>query len=218
MSEKMERAPDWTALAEAVAAGLGMCLFAFFAHAPMPARAVAVVGLSLAAAVLCRAVLKSPSPLGLFGLWPVPRRTAIFVPIALVLGVAAALGYRYHLAWPLVPRAAGGFALVAAAIGGAEELLYRGFVQGRARRLGPIGAIFLAAGLHTAYKTLLFAGPAVPLGMDLPFIITWTLVGGIVFGQLREVSGGVLAPLAAHVAFDILVYADQAQAPWWVWS
>jgi hypothetical protein len=29
-------------------------------------------------------------------------------------------------------------------------------------------------------------------------------------------SGGVIAPVLAHAMFDLLVYGDAAQAPWWV--
>ena len=54
--------------------------------------------------------------------------------------------------------------------------------------------------------------------INFPFIIAATLVGGLAFGLIRELSGGVLAPLAAHAAFDLIVYAELAEAPWWVWA
>ena len=233
----------WPGLAEAAAAAAGMVLFGLFAHARPPLLVLAVAGLSLAAAGVSRAVLLAPSPLAILGLWPVPRRAAIDTLLGLLLGLAGAAWYRYHLGWPLLPRAARGFVLVAAAIGGAEELLYRGYLQGRLRRsfaavprpagegggegaaaatdapwrLGAIAAVALAAGSHAAYKTALFAFPPEGMAADLPLIAAATVLGGAVFGALREVSGSVLPAVAAHVAFDLAVYAEQARAPWWVW-
>jgi membrane protease YdiL (CAAX protease family) len=221
-----------------------MVLFGLSAHARLPLLVVAVAGLSLAAAGVSRAILLGPAPLALLGLWPAPRRAALYILLGLALGLAGAAWYRYHLGWPLLPRAARGFVLVAAAIGGAEELLYRGYLQGRLRRsfaavpraaaegegggaatavgdspwrLGAIAAVALAAACHAAYKTALFAFPPEGIAADLPLIAAATLLGGAVFGALREVSGSVLPALAAHVAFDLAVYAEQARAPWWVW-
>jgi hypothetical protein len=37
-------------------------------------------------------------------------------------------------------------------------------------------------------------------------------------GLMRHFSGSVLPAVTAHVLFDILVYGDWAQAPWWVWG
>jgi hypothetical protein len=36
--------------------------------------------------------------------------------------------------------------------------------------------------------------------------------------MLREFAGGVLPPVAAHVLFDLVVYGERVEAPWWVWS
>ena len=112
----------------------------------------------------------------------------------------------------------GSFAAVAAAIGVTEELVYRGYVQGRLRALGPLAAAILAAVGHTAYKCALFALPPLAVEIDLPFLALGTLVVGVGFGALRERSRSVLPALAAHACFDVLVYGQGAQAPWWVWS
>jgi len=79
-------------------------------------------------------------------------------------------------------------------------------------------AVMLAAAAHTAYKAALFAFPPEGVVIDLEFLAVWTLIGGVVFGALRELSGSVLPPLAAHVVFDIVVYGGSVQAPWWVWG
>lgn len=75
-----------------------------------------------------------------------------------------------------------------------------------------------AALLHTAYKTSLFALPPAGVETDLVFIAVCTLAGGIVFGALRQLSGSVLAPLSAHILFDLVAYSEFASAPWWVWT
>jgi membrane protease YdiL (CAAX protease family) len=94
-------------------------------------------------------------------------------------------------------------------------LAYRGFVQGQLRRWGPILPCIAAAAAHTAYKCALFAMPA---GSERPAFLSLalgTLIGGTVFGLMRQYLGSIAFPLAAHVAFDVIVYGDLAAAPWW---
>jgi len=216
----------WLDVAEAAVAGAGMVVFALFAHSRSVAFALSPAGLTLTAAALVRGVVRSRSPLILFGLAPVARKTALYAALGAALGLALGVWYRWHIGAPALPEAFRGFALVAALIGSAEEILYRGYVQGRVRRLGAVGAVACAALLHTAYKSALFALPGEAVMVDFPFIVTATLLGGVAFGVLRELSGGstsltagnVLAPLAAHAAFDLVVYAELAAAPWWVWT
>ena len=220
MVTTLDKSPGtgWLDAGEAAVAGAGMILFALFAHSLSAAFALSAAGLTLTAAALVQAVVRSRSPLILFGLAPVARKTALYVPVSALLGLALGLWYRRHIGAPALPEAFKGFALLAALIGSAEEVLYRGYVQGRVRRLGPVGAVACAAILHTAYKSALFALPGEVVTINFPFIVAATFVGGLAFGVLRELSGNVLAPLAAHAAFDLVVYADLAKAPWWVWS
>ena len=208
----------WLDVGEAAVAGAGMVLFALFAHSLSATFAFSAAGLTLTAAALVRAVVRSRSPLILFGLAPVARKTALYAVLGAALGLALGVGYRWHIGATALPEALRGFALVAALIGSAEEVLYRGYVQGRVRRLGPVGAVACAAILHTAYKSALFALPGEAVTINFTFIVAATFVGGLAFGMLRKLSGNVLAPLAAHAAFDLVVYAELAAAPWWVWS
>ncbi|MGB2795905.1 MAG: CPBP family intramembrane glutamic endopeptidase [Phycisphaerae bacterium] len=208
----------WLDAGEAAVAGAGMVVFALFAHSLSATFAFSAAGLTLTAAALVRAVVRSRSPLILFGLAPVARKTALYAALGAALGLGLSVWYRWHIGAPPLPEAFRGFALVAALIGSAEEVLYRGYVQGRVRRLGPVGAVACAALLHTAYKSALFALPGAAATIDLEFIVAATFIGGLVFGALRQLSGNVLAPLAAHAAFDLVVYAELAAAPWWVWS
>ena len=208
----------WLDAGEAAVAGAGMVLFALFAHSLSSPFAFSAAGLTLTAAALVRGVVQPGSPLILFGLAPVARKTVLYAALGAALGLALGVWYRRHIGAPALPEAFRGFALAAALIGSAEEVLYRGYVQGRVRRLGAVGAIACAALLHTAYKSALFALPGEAAMIDLEFIVAATFIGGLVFGALRQLSGNVLAPLAAHAAFDLVVYAELAEAPWWVWS
>jgi len=220
MAATSDKSPGagWLDVGEAAVAGAGMVLFALFAHSLSVPFAFSAAGLTLTAAALVRGVVQPGSPLALFGLTPVTRKVALYVPVSALLGLALGIVYRRHIGAPPLPEAFRGFALVAALIGSAEEVLYRGYVQGRVRRLGPVGAVACAALLHTAYKSALFALPGEAVTINFPFIVAATFVGGLAFGVLRKLSGNVLAPLAAHAAFDLVVYAELAAAPWWVWS
>jgi membrane protease YdiL (CAAX protease family) len=209
---------SWLDVGEAAVAGGGMVLFALFAHSLSVPFAFSAAGLTLTAAALVRGVVRSRSPLILFGLAPVARKTVFYSALGAALGVTLGVLYRWHIGAPPLPEAFKGFALVAAVIGSAEEILYRGYVQGRVGRLGAVGAVACAALLHTAYKSALFALPGEAVTIDFAFIVAAPFVGGLVFGALRQLSGNVLAPLAAHAAFDLIVYAELTKAPWWVWS
>jgi membrane protease YdiL (CAAX protease family) len=134
-------------------------------------------------------------------------------------GVGAGLRHRRGLELPLLP--AGGleiFVAVACLIGVTEELVYRGWLQGRLRALGWPVAVVAAAAPHAAYKSALFAWPPGPAEVDCAVIAGWTFVGGVVSGLLRQFSGSVVPSMVAHAAFDFLVYGAVARAPWWVWG
>ena len=81
----------------------------------------------------------------------------------------------------------------------AEELLFRGAIQGRLRRaFGPAGAIagasLLFGSIHLANFTGSVVGAAVGAG-----IVT---VGGAVFGIVYERTGNLLVPIVAHAAYN----------------
>jgi len=132
------------------------------------------------------------------------NRVAFWAPVALVSGagglVVAALYAR--LAGSAVDGTAGsvgiglvaGLALIAFQVG-CEELFFRGWVQPLlARRLGAPAAIGLAA--------LLFAGFHILGGARSPLTLLNLMLGGLWFGLLAWRSGGVLAPLAAHIGWN----------------
>ena len=91
-------------------------------------------------------------------------------------------------------------------------------MQGHLRPIGRVFSILYAATAHSSYKVLVILSLGLPLQFDFFFLAFWTFVGGLVFGILREVSGHSLPSMAAHAAFDVLMYGGLAAAPVWVWA
>jgi len=150
------------------------------------------------------------------GLRRFPRLASILTAAAIPFGIGLAIAFRHHSGLTIVPATFGLFAIPAALIGATEELLYRGFIQGRVRRMGVPAAIIFAAIMHTIYKAALFF--RAPVAIDVMSLAVWTLVVGIVFGAARARSDSVVPPLVAHACFDLVAYGDLSYSPWWVWS
>lgn len=200
-------------------ASVGMTLFAWCAHQCLPWLAVAAGGLLATAVAIGWLAADDTCLLTVLGLdrWSV--KTAVFTLVGGGIGVGGGLWHRSQLG--LAPQAAAGvaaFVIVACLIGATEELIFRGWLLGKARAFGWPAAVVIAAVAHTAYKTALFVWPAVPVAVDLAGVACWTLAGGVVLGLLRACSGSLLPPLMAHAAFDFVVYRNVVHAPWWVWE
>jgi membrane protease YdiL (CAAX protease family) len=225
-------------LLEALLAAAGMVLFALFVHSGVPWRLVSDLGLAATALAMVLSLrrertLACPERVewgGLLGLVPFGRRAALLGVLGAALGIGLGLLFRWQFGLHWFPGALGPFAPVAAAIGGVEELLYRGYLQGRLNRVNVVLGVIGAAAAHTAYKTALFLLPALSLSngpalslsnapaVDLIALAFWTFLGGLLFGALRQTARNVTPPLAAHAAFDLVVYGELARAPWWVWN
>lgn len=138
-----------------------------------------------------------------------------------IAGISAGLGlaviYRRHLEVSLIPESVHLFFIVAALIGAMEEVVFRGFLQAHVKSInGPFSVLFSALA-HTGYKCCLFLSPVIISDIDVGFLALWTFCAGLFFGTIRHLSNSIMPPLAAHVFFDILVYAEFTNAPWWVW-
>jgi membrane protease YdiL (CAAX protease family) len=180
---------------------------------------LAIGGFAVAATGILWSGYGAARPAELLGLGAYSRRIAILSVAGVVLGLGAGMWHRSALGlspWPGACIEA--FVLVACLIGGTEEIIYRGWIFGRARPLGPAAAVLIAALAHTAYKTALFLLPSEAVSVDLAQIALVTFTGGLVMGLLRAASGSVVPALLAHAAFDFAVYGSLASAPWWVWN
>jgi membrane protease YdiL (CAAX protease family) len=107
--------------------------------------------------------------------------------------------------------------LVAVAIGSTEEALFRGYLQSQVRKFNVVMSVFAATCAHTAYKFLLFWPYRSQPDIEIIFIIQWTLLGGLVFALIKEFSQNTIYPLLSHALFDLMVYGDRIETPWWVW-
>ncbi len=207
----------WRPPAEGIAAAVAMCVFALFIGRGGAWRALSFLSLLAVAVSIWRSLRAEPSLARLFGVTPVWPAAPAYVLAGVAIGVGLGAAYRASVGAGFFPPTLRRFVVVAAAIGAAEELVYRGYIQGRMRRLGILGAIASASLCHTAYKCALFVFPLGSTDTDLAFLAVYTFLGGLVFGALRDLSKSVIPPLAAHVFFDIIVYGDLLDAPPWVW-
>jgi membrane protease YdiL (CAAX protease family) len=135
-----------------------------------------------------------------------------------LLGAGLAALFRFTYDQPLLLTGIRPFVLTAALIGTAEELLFRGFIQGKLSSLGWPAAVVLASLAHTAYKLSLFVFPKEGWATTFLVLGFFTFVVGCIQGALRQGTGSVIPPLTAHAFFDIFAYGDWTQAPWWVWG
>jgi len=196
----------------------GLCLFSLHIHSPDWHLLYAVAGLLLAVFGVARCVLTHPEPVSsLMGFSGVSAKVVIFMLAGALLGIVAGADYRHYQAVSVFPTRIFIFSLVACSIGATEEVVYRGFIQGALQPSGAAGAVILTSLLHTLYKCSLFMQPQLPDRIDLQFLASATFIGGLVAGGLRVLSGSVLAPITAHLFYDLIVYGDYQSAPWWVW-
>lgn len=202
---------------EALIATAGMCLFALFAQQPLPLFFVSLAGLLPVAGLIARSLGTETSPRTVFGWIAVSRKVGLLTAIGCILGLLLGLWYRGAHGLSSFPGSLAPFVVSAALIGAAEELVFRGYIQGRIVGLGFWLAPSFAALGHTAYKCALFVFPPDGVEIDLSLLAILTFVVGIALGILRQLSGSVLPALSAHVLFDVLAYGDRPEAPWWVW-
>ena len=178
--------------------------------------------LTLTGVGLCRGWVVLDQPVRtIFGVSHLPSGTGRIVMVA-CLGVVTAVTYRGFLETTLLPSSLHWFALTAMGIGLAEELVWRGWMQGTlTETLGPWCAVLVVAASHTAYKTALFVFPPDGVAMRTPgallLMATLTFCLGTGLGLSRVRQGTIAAPMLAHAVFDLLVYGGYTATPWWVW-
>jgi membrane protease YdiL (CAAX protease family) len=213
-----DRTVRWRHLVEASAAGAAMILFALFLHSEWPLVLLAPFGLLVTVLAISHFFATSDLFADTFGLTRLSHKAWLYSALGVLMGAGAAIAYRLNMGWSPVPGTLGRFALLAGMIGLTEGLIYRGYIQGRLRSLGPVAAVTLVALFYSIYKYILFAIPSPPPGTDVAILALITFLGSLIGGAMRELSGSVVPPIAAHVAWDVVVYGELSRAPWWVWS
>ncbi len=191
--------------------------FALFIHTPFPAKGLAAASLLLSAFCISTVLKRNPEVYLGLSLWQWRRSLWLVVFLSLVASLVLAAYYRSSIQLPWHPTRFGGFVMISIMIGCCEEIIFRGFVQGEAGRWNKEAAVVLGSLSHAGYKSFLFVLPAQLIDMSLQRLFVLTFVVGLVLGFARYRSGSLLPCLLAHGFFDLWVYAEVTEAPWWVW-
>jgi membrane protease YdiL (CAAX protease family) len=195
----------------------GMVLFALYSHQGFPSALIGAAGIAAAGAAIAWSGFGGGRPVAALGLERISFRTGAVCALGGALGLIMGLLHRWSLGLPALSQSVELFVVVACVIGMTEELIYRGWLFGRAKDYGLPTAVAVAALAHGMYKTALFVWPGVPAAVSLPTMLVGTIVGGLMLGVLRAATGSVVPAMIAHATFDFVVYQAVAEAPWWVW-
>jgi len=197
---------------------IGLLTFTYFVQEPNRVWIIAIAALALAIYPLVSQYKRSPSLTGFFGFGKWRAEHRLYLAIAVLGGALLGMVYRDYLDLAILPRDLRWFVLVSMSIGATEELLFRGYLQTRLAKINVFFAIAITSIAHTAYKILIFVSHDSGLEIHFSGLLIWTLAFGLVIGWVKEKAGTTLIPLIAHITFDLIVYGDYIDAPWWVWG
>jgi hypothetical protein len=206
-----------TILSGAIFCSLGLMIFSFFIHFKFPIRFLAFAALLMSAIIISRNLKSLTDLKKITGEFVSHRINFLLIISGIAMGFVLTLAYRWHLDLSLFPKSIHFFVISAALIGCTEELVFRGFLQEYVKSINGPFSVFFSTISHTGYKCCLFLSPAIAVNVDVGFLALWTFLAGIIFGTVRHLSKSLLPSLSAHIIFDILVYAEFVNAPWWVW-
>ena len=213
----MKQFKSYANLKDAFLCSSGLMVFSFFIHYDFPLKLVSVAALIFCAYIFSRYLKSFSDLLKAIGESPYTKKTLLYCFSAVLLGIILSIFYRWYLGVCFLPKSLHDFMIVAALIGCTEELVFRGFIQEQVRGFGAPFAILYSTLSHTGYKCCLFLSPAITHDINIGFLALWTFIAGILLGALKHYSKSILPPIIAHVLFDILVYSEFVNAPWWVW-
>ncbi len=193
-------------------------IFGYFINYSFPYKIIAFVALSHTAFIISRNINHQLISFAQLFKNTFKTRTIIYLFIGIQMGLTAAMYYRGSITMPVLPNLIKPFSIIAVSIGITEELFFRGFIQTQLNRINTYWAILFAAFTHTAYKTSLFISPATIIPHEnIPFFMIASFIAFIILGILKQQSKNLLPSIIAHAAFDLVVYAEITQTPWWVW-
>ena len=204
-------------ITEVILCSVGLMVFSFFIHYSFPLKLLSFAGLAASGLIIGKNLATTDDLARITGNRPSLACLGILLPAGLIPGFGLVLLYRWYLGISLVPSGMHGFIFIAAIIGITEEMIFRGYVQGNIRDISATLSIFGGSLAHTGYKCCLFMSPPVAGSIDIGFLALWTMIAGMVFGTINHFTKSIIPSLSAHALFDILVYAEFVNAPWWVW-
>jgi membrane protease YdiL (CAAX protease family) len=204
-------------LIETTLALTGICIFALFIHGRPVHRMIAFAALSVAAVVISLSISDVQSFLKYLGLSEFSKKIGVYSLVGLVLGILMVLRCRSISNMALLPKTCTVIAVIAPIIGITEELLFRGFLQGKLSSINIYTAVILSTFGHTLYKSLVLRSLPVDIGIDFLSLIVFTFIAGLMCGVLRVLSKSIIPACVTHATFDILVYGGLSTWPVWVW-
>jgi len=204
-------------LLKVILVSLLLVVFAFFIHFGFPYQIIAFAALGLVAFRIAKQLGFPFQFQLLIGELRFSKRLWIGCLVGIMIGVMLAFFYRYRLSIHFVPLKFQKFAIIASFIGIGEELIFRGYLQGQLVAFPKWVAVSAAALSHTLYKCAIFISSVIGHSVNIPSLFVFTFLGGLLFGYLKEYSKSTIPPAIAHALFDIIVYCEFIQAPWWVW-
>ena len=196
----------------------GICIFALFIHGRPAQRMIAMAALSVAAIVISLSLSDFQSLLKHLGLFGFSKKIVVYSFIGLGLGILMALRCRSISNIALLPQTLTVIAIIAPMIGITEELLFRGFLQGKLSRINIYAAILVSTFGHTLYKYLVLRSLPIDIGIDFFSLVVLTFIAGLMCGVLRVLSKSIIPACVTHAIFDILVYGGLSTWPVWVWN
>ncbi len=205
-------------LVETVLLIFGIGIFAWFIQEENYLKFVAFGGLLLTSLVISAIIVKSDSPLDFFGLNRFNKRILFFCVGGIFIGLLPAFYGRYYYDLPDFPGPLTIIALVSPLIGITEELVFRGYIQGRLRIIGVVGSISIASAAHAIYKLLVVYSVNDLVEVNFLALVGLTFGFGIIAGLLRAGSRSAIPAMVAHASFDLLMYGDFTSMPVWVWG
>ena len=212
----LSRRAQKSALA-ALLCSVGLALFAYLSVYPFPIKAIALIPLLMTAYIMSRSISSPLASLRRLFRNIYTLKTLLYTVIGLQMGIAAAMYYRGDNGMTTLPEVFKSFAFLAASIGMLEELVFRSFIQGRLVILNTNFALLYTAFANATYKTCLFLSPVGESHIDLISFFFWSFGAYVGIGLLRYYSKSMIPVLILHAVFDLLVYAENSNAPWWVW-
>lgn len=206
-----------TILYEAILCSFALMIFSLFIQYDYPVRLVSLAALLVPAYFFSRdlqTLFDFKKAIGEFAGF---KETYIYYVAGIFLGTLPAVFYRWNFGINLFPVSIHYFVIVAALIGALEELVFRGFIQESVKIINAPFSIFFSTISHTGYKCCLFLSPVAATDIDVATLAVWTFLIGILFGTIKHVSKSIFPSVIAHAIFDIWIYAEFVNAPWWVW-
>jgi membrane protease YdiL (CAAX protease family) len=196
----------------------GICIFALFIHGRPVQKMIAFAALCAAAAAISFSISDVQSLLKYLGLSEFSKKIGVYSLVGLSLGIIFALWYRSITHVTFLPQTLTVIAVIAPIIGITEELLFRGFLQGKLSSSNIYAAIILSTMGHSLYKYLVLRSLPIDIGIDFLSLVVFTFIGGLVCGVLRALSKSIIPACVTHGIFDILVYGGLSTWPIWVWN